>query len=177
MTLIKKILTTSLPLTLVGIATPTIVSCSCHKNSLTLEYGKQINCLNKDDTNYHKHKDVSNAIKPHAYKLTRETSVKQDELNQFNVFIKTPVGIQVLFWDLSASYVIQKNCDINLKDWQPTDQCTATFNLNSVSYDSTNLTYWYDAQDKLIKIILSDSESVTSYLFRDCTFSTIGNGE
>ena len=47
MTLIKKLLTASLPVALVGVVTPTIASCSCHKDSYSYEYGKHINCLDK----------------------------------------------------------------------------------------------------------------------------------
>ncbi|MCQ3907774.1 MAG: hypothetical protein MJ219_03470 [Mycoplasmoidaceae bacterium] len=83
MKLLSKILTATLPLSLVGILTPTIVSCSCNKKGLSLNYKDTINCMFKDKEHYHKHGDIVNAIKPHLIKEDRK-KIEQTFLDQIN---------------------------------------------------------------------------------------------
>ena len=174
MTLIKKLLTASLPVALVGVVTPTIVSCSCHKDSYSYEYGDHINCLDKSDGDYHKRKDIANAAKAKAY---REPQGKIS-LATANGKLTGKTGGQFAFNDLIASLVIIAEKNMNLKKgWTYNDttykiQCDLTYGEELVHIPSgQDLTFSYIYDDDQFKLVIDNAlwTPIRSYAFYDCT--------
>ena len=114
MTLIKKLLTASLPVALVGVVTPTIASCSCHKSSFDYKYKDHINCLDKKYGDYHSRGDIEGAVRNKAYKCPA-MEVTLDSLNAI-LEIGDDIGGQFLFNELIASSIISDGKDINVSD-------------------------------------------------------------
>ena len=172
MTLIKKFLTASLPVALVGVITPTIASCSCHKDSFTYNYGDHINCKDKDDGDYHSRGDIASAARQKTY---REPAGSID-LGDANDALKGATGGQFAFNDLIASVVIIEQLDINLKEWNydvesSIIQCDLWYGDNHIP-SGQNLTFAYIKDDQTneiyLQIMSSPIHKVRSYAFYDC---------
>ena len=180
MTLIKKFLTASLPVALVGAMTPTIVSCSCSKKSFTFNYKDHINCRDKSDGDYHKKKDIANAVREKAYREQRSEHFDiSDAKNQLLKNVEE--GGQFAFNDLIASIVITADDTINLNNWDykinqaeetATLQCDLVCeNIEIHSGTINDFTYIYQNDDdiKHVYIQLNNTYKLRSYAFYDCT--------
>lgn len=171
MKLIKKFLTASLPVALVGVMTPTIVSCSCSKKSFDYNYGDHINCRDKDDSNYHKRKDIANAARQKAYREPQG----EISLAFANNMLTGETGGQFAFNELIASVVVTEELDINLDEWNYDDttykiQCDLWYGENHIpSEQDLTFTYVKDDQTSEIYLQIMETNKIRSYAFYDCT--------
>ena len=132
MKLINKFLTALAPVAMVGVLTPTLVSCNKGR-SYEIHYGDDINCLDPTNPNvaYHSVSDVKNAIKS---KLPIQPSGQSVSINQLNEDLQTnKTWYQLLYYEIIASYVSfeqENTLGVLLTEWNEVGGSIESFYLN-----------------------------------------------
>lgn len=168
MTLIKRLLTASLPVALVGVITPTIASCSCHKSSFDYKYKDHINCLDKKYGDYHSRGDIEGAARIKAYK-DPGPKINQEVLD-YILIVDDDISGNFLFNELIASSTIVDGKDININEWSyVASSKTLTCVLNDQDSASYQISYGLNTESQKITLNIGTNYQFTSYAFYDCT--------
>lgn len=114
MKLVNKFLTALAPISIAGVITPSIVSCS-QAVAYSFNYGDDVNCIDSSAKSFHSIDEVRNAVKSKINKVTQETDVTLEMLNSE---LATKEWIQILYYELIATRVCFSNKAVSIFDWK-----------------------------------------------------------
>lgn len=169
MKLSTKLLTSISPLVLVGTIVPTVTSCGCSGSNYAINYGDDVNCMNKDAQNYHSIDDVKKAIKDKVQVETDTTTVFSAATINAKIYTQD-IPYQNVYYDLIAGYVFNKEEPVWITGWSigsPSKSWTFKWGESQAQLDNIKFEYQYNQVDNKLHLALSEAIDVLSYTYID----------
>lgn len=169
MRLTKKFLTVLAPIAIVGVITPTVVSCS--NKDYKINYGDDINCKDKKDKKtYQKVAAVREAITNRIQVETREMEIDLTILNGY-IHDKDSKENQNIYYEVVYHYafLVDEKVGFTLTNWKyMSEDDTWSFTLDGTKYDETF--FEYVSENGRIYLATGDTSiKFISHTYEHCT--------
>lgn len=167
MRLTKKFLTALVPIAIVGVITPTVVSCG--NNDYKINYGDDINCKDKKDKKtYQKVKTVREAI---TKKIQVETIGRIIDLQELNtkIYVEDSQEYQNLYYEIVYHYafLVDEKVGFTLTNWK-FESSSWFFAIDGTEYKNTDLYYDSDENKKIYLCFDEGNIKFISHTYQHC---------